>query len=65
MPPKPNPSLLLYHSPPATIFHNSLPIMDWQYYKRLLISITGIYAVYLNYGLVQERMSISHLLFIP
>ena len=33
--------------------------MDWQYYKRLLISITGIYAVYLNYGLVQERMSIS------
>lgn len=38
--------------------------MDWQYYKRLLISITGIYAVYLNYGLVQERMSISPLLFI-
>ena len=38
--------------------------MDWQYYKRLLISITGIYAVYLNYGLVQERMSISTLLFI-
>ncbi|KAK8817786.1 hypothetical protein WA538_004501, partial [Blastocystis sp. DL] len=30
--------------------------MDWQYYKRLLISITGIYAVYLNYGLVQERI---------
>ena len=30
--------------------------MDFQYYKRLLISITGIYAVYLNYGLVQERI---------
>lgn len=30
--------------------------MDLQYYKRLLISIVGIYAVYLNYGLVQERM---------
>lgn len=31
--------------------------MDYQYYKRLLISIVGIYSVYLNYGLVQERMS--------
>lgn len=33
--------------------------MDLQYYKRLLISIVGIYAVYLNYGLVQERMLVS------
>ena len=30
--------------------------MDVQYYKRLLISITGIYTVYLSYGLVQEKM---------
>lgn len=30
--------------------------MDYQYYKRLFISIAGIYIVYLNYGLVQERM---------
>ena len=30
--------------------------MDYQYYKRLFISIVGIYIVYLNYGLVQEKM---------
>ena len=34
--------------------------MDFQYYKRLLISIIGIYTVYLNYGLVQERMFVDH-----
>ena len=30
--------------------------MDYQYYKRLFISIVGIYSVYLNFGLVQEKM---------
>ena len=30
--------------------------MDFQYYKRLFVSIAGIYSVYLNYGLVQEKM---------
>ena len=30
--------------------------MDFQYYKRLLISIVGIYSVYLTYGIVQEKM---------
>ncbi|KAK8804699.1 hypothetical protein WA171_006667 [Blastocystis sp. BT1] len=30
--------------------------MDIQYYKRLLISISGIYIVYLSYGLVQEKI---------
>lgn len=30
--------------------------MDLQYYKRLFVSITGIYSVYLTYGLVQEKM---------
>ena len=33
--------------------------MDFQYYKRLLISIIGIYTVYLNYGLVQEKMFVD------
>ena len=35
--------------------------MDVQYYKRLLISITGIYTVYLSFGLVQEKMSFCFL----
>lgn len=30
--------------------------MDYQYYKNLFISIAGIYIVYLNFGLVQEKM---------
>ena len=30
--------------------------MDVQYYKRLLISISGIYSVYLTFGLIQEKM---------
>lgn len=38
--------------------------MDVQYYKRLLISISGIYIVYLSYGLVQEKMLRSCLCFI-
>lgn len=37
--------------------------MDYQYYKRLFISIAGIYIVYLNYGLVQERMYSLYSLF--
>lgn len=37
--------------------------MDYQYYKRLFISIAGIYIVYLNYGLVQERMYFLYSLF--
>ena len=38
--------------------------MDIQYYKRLLISISGIYIVYLSYGLVQEKMLVSCWFFI-
>lgn len=30
--------------------------MDVQYYKRLFISISGIYSVYLTFGLIQEKM---------
>ena len=30
--------------------------MDVQYYKSLLVSISGIYSVYLSFGLVQEKM---------
>lgn len=34
----------------------SIVRMDVQYYKRLLVSISGIYSVYLSFGLVQEKM---------
>ncbi|KAK8820378.1 hypothetical protein WA577_006442, partial [Blastocystis sp. JDR] len=30
--------------------------MDVQYYKRLFISISGIYSVYLTFGLIQEKI---------
>ena len=30
--------------------------MDTQYYKRLAISVSGIYVMYLTYGLIQEKM---------
>ena len=33
--------------------------MDKQYYKQLFISVTGIYTVYLSFGLVQEMMLLS------
>ena len=37
--------------------------MDYQYYKNLFISIAGIYIVYLNFGLVQEKMYCAQCLF--
>ncbi|KAK8810157.1 hypothetical protein WA538_003706, partial [Blastocystis sp. DL] len=30
--------------------------MDTQYYKRLAISVSGIYVMYLTYGLIQEKI---------
>ena len=30
--------------------------MDTQYYKRLAISVSGIYVMYLTYGRIQEKM---------
>lgn len=30
--------------------------MDTQYYRRLAISVSGIYVMYLTYGLIQEKM---------
>ena len=47
-------SLDNWYSQNLVVFYDYL--MDVQYYKRLLISIAGIYSVYLSFGLIQEKM---------